>query len=84
MFLNASSSCNAGLYVTQYCSFNLTIQIPANTPTDLHLEIYSTDNVTNGTLILSKPIITIGQNYNITTLPIPQLNSSFGDARVIL
>ena len=81
MSFNYTSSCSA-IYIATICQFYLTIQIPANIPTDLRLEMYSSDNSSFVVMVFSKPNITIGQNYNLTTSPIPQMNSSVGDARV--
>ena len=79
---NSNGVCNnAAAPIGTVCNFVITIMIPANTPTELHVELFSS----NGTqaIILCKPSITYGSNYNLLSSPLVAMSSSFGDSRVI-
>ncbi len=66
------------------CQATLTIMIPVNIPTNFHVEFFSPNN--SQSLILGRPIITYGSNYNIDSTKFQFINmiSDFNDSRVYI
>ena len=83
LLLNETMGGISSLNVSSVCQMQVTIQMPVNEPTNISLQINTYNSTSNSMMIISKPIVTIGQNYNLTTAPIPQLSSSYGDSRVL-
>jgi hypothetical protein len=86
-------SCNSTSYfrVGDVCDFQMTIQVPGFSATDLAIQLISSITVENGTnnsysLTIAqfyKPSITIGSNYNLTSSNVyTQLTSSTGTSQV--
>lgn len=78
--LNALGSCSTstGFKIGDFCQFEMVIKVPAMTPTAMHVELFTSDNATSVMAKMCKPSITIGSNYNLTTVPLPELTSSLG------
>lgn len=80
----ALGACNTttNFRVSDPCQFQLTIQVPANQPTPLIVEIDSSDNSSKIIAQICRPTITWGSNYNLTTAPYPQMISSQNTSQV--
>lgn len=82
--LNATGPCSSQTTFKRgdSCVFEMVIQVPINTPTMMHVELFTSDNSTTTMAQICKPTITVGQNYNVTA-PIPELSSSNGNYQVL-
>ena len=84
--LNATGACASATTFKKgsSCVFEMVIQVPINTPTMMHVELFTSDNSTTTMAQICRPTITIGTNYNLTNVPIPELSSSNGNYQVLL
>ena len=81
--MTLTSSCDPQVEIGSVCQMTLTVVMPPNNKTNFHLEIFSSNDTRN--LIIGKPSITYGSNYNIQTANDPnvELVSAYDDSRVI-
>jgi hypothetical protein len=82
--MEALAPCNSTtqFHAGSVCQFRLTIKVPTGGASDMHVELFTSDNVSAVFALLDTPSITVGSNYNVTTVPTPLMVSNFNTTEV--